>query len=137
MSTETVFGSHSVAIEPGPVVFIRFRGQVTLRDVQDLARITDAHCQGRRFFAINDIQQSTGMDADARKYQIKWIEGHDLGGVAVIGANLLTRGLALLLHNAHRLVSNAAVPLTFHKTEEAARAWIGQQMHDQSAPPSR
>ena len=118
-------GRHEFWYE-GDVFGARFRGPITRRDVELLRQAVEAVAdEHARSYLLVDLQGSTGIDAEARKYLAEWSKAPDRGlvGTAVYGTGIMMRALVTLSLNAVKLLGHQKGELHFVKDEAEARRW--------------
>ena len=118
-------GAHSL-IEEDEIIRMRFSGEISLSDIQQvIARVDAVIARHGGFGVIAEMRDASPLSLEARRYAVRW-ENVRLGfGVAIVGANLVVRTLLSRAISIFR--GDSLARLEFFKSESEAHEWLLQQ----------
>lgn len=117
---------HRLSLE-GDILHIEVVGNLDLEMMKQLVPVYQACITHFGYLLIlMDVGQSSGFDADARRYSVAWTKDFaSVQAAAVYGAPAIVRGLMTLLNRAIFLLSKGtATDLTFVSSQAEGRAWL-------------
>lgn len=121
------FGKHWLRVEPNGVIFLKYQGEISRRDFEELAeRLSPCLAAHDKLWFVCDMAAAGLPDAEARKYAGDWIAQHSAGS-AMFGATLTMRTVGELLRSLSRRLHQVHVPFAYFVTEAEARAWVDEQ----------
>lgn len=128
MSEQQHFGKHWLRVEADGLIFLKYHGNLTLPEIQQLAELVAPVAKEQPdVFMLFDVSEATIIEPEARKFCMKWLSEGNFAGAANFGGSLLARTTGEMLMSALRLVHKLVLPTTFVKTEAEGRAWIAEQ----------
>lgn len=128
MRERSRIGSHRL-FEDGPILMLEVRGVVS--GEQALAATTiykETIAAHGRMLLLLDFSGWVRIELKARKALVEFGReyGH-LGTIAVVGANMFSRGLLIILLNAVRLLSGKDVDVAFFPTQAQGLARLQER----------
>lgn len=128
MSEQQHFGKHWLRDEGDGLIFLKYSGNLTLPEVEQLAElVAEVAKDVPDIFMIFDVTDATTIEPAARRFCMKWLSGGRFAGAANFGGGLVVRTMGEMLMSALRHLRQSALPTTFVKTEAEARQWIADQ----------
>lgn len=107
----------------------RFRGRITRQDMEVLRDALNSVAEKHpRFYLLLDMKDSTGIDAEARRFMATWSREPNRGLVATVlyGIGFAMRTMVTLTLNAIRLLGHVGSDIQFLKDEAEARGWVAE-----------
>lgn len=126
MREKREYGKHELYIEEDTLV-VAPHGVITLAESKLFtAAIEEVMPKHGYYMVLSDLQDSQGMEPDARRYSAQWSVGKPVLGIAMYNERLLAHTLFMLLIKAANIIRRQPVPYASFKTELEARAWLAQ-----------
>ena len=115
-------GRHLVRIE-GDTIWVRYHGSVTVAELAELFELFDSVYQEYGYaMCLGDATHSGIPSAEARRYQADRLRLRVFPSyTALYGANPVVSAIASLTQRAIEMVTKKPTPLSFHRSEAAAR----------------
>lgn len=134
-------GRHLFRIE-GDTVWVRYNGSTTISELTELFELFDSVYQMYGYaMCLGDATHSGIPSAEARRYQAERLKQRVFPShTALYGANSVVSAIASLTQRAIEMVTNKPTPLSFHRTEAAARERLERerpQLQAKAHPPSQ
>ena len=125
MSAWLPIGKHRYAVDQALFVF-EAHGEIDAVEAQQLMELmTGVDAAHGRVLALFDVSLGASMPQESRRLIARWNrKGKPPAPTAVVGANALLHGMAVLLTQAIALLTRRPVPLRFFKNRPEARAWL-------------
>lgn len=120
------YGKHILYIEDDTLV-VSLHGVITLAESKLFtAAVEEVMAKHGYYMVLSNLQESQGIEADARRYSAQWSVGKPVLGIAMYNERLLVHTLFMLLIKAANIIRRQTVPYAYFKTEPEARTWLAQ-----------
>lgn len=121
-------GRHLVRRE-GDTIWMRYRGDLSVTEMAELFEIFDTVYQAYGYaMCLGDATHSSVPSADARRYQAERLKQRVFPShTAIYGASAVVSTLATLTQRAIEMITKKPTPLSFHRTEAAARERLDRE----------
>jgi hypothetical protein len=123
---EYPIGPHTVRIDDDTISIVVVGDCLTEHVVEILGHIEGIGGGRGKFYILADVGRLKNIPPDARRVAGAWRSNGRAGGIAILGATVLSRTLVMLVSRASSLLYSSAKrgEMNFFDTEEAARAWL-------------
>lgn len=117
-------GPNWTSFEAPDVILLFLQGEIALEDAETINRANQTFAKDLPyFFYLINMGGSATLSADVRKSVASALKDLPLCGTAIYNADFKTKVVAkLLLRFVNR--NRADSPISYHPSEEAARAWV-------------
>lgn len=118
-------GPHLIDIH-GDTAFITLHGDFLVAHTRPMLALLEGIGGGEgKFYVLADVKDLNGVQPEARRIASSWSGVGRAQCTAIIGANLVTRTLVLLVSRASTLLTTSRHgEVRFFKTESEAREWV-------------
>jgi hypothetical protein len=94
MMRDWTIGTNTFRFEPPDVLWVKIEGNCSLEEAVLISRLYRELAAVRPFYALNDMQTSTGMDAEARHYMSENVRFEWFRAMIFFNTRLMHRALA-------------------------------------------
>jgi hypothetical protein len=120
-------GTHQLRIEDD-LAYLRINGDINPPDTKGLLEhFQRVHQQKGHLFLLFDAVHAGTISAESRRMFIEWNRTYPIAAVVNFGGGMVQKALAVLLHNAIRIMTKKAPLFAYLATEAEARKWLDEQ----------
>ncbi|PTL79569.1 hypothetical protein [Vitiosangium sp. GDMCC 1.1324] len=127
---EWTLGAHALRFEPPDILWVEFRGAVSLEEAHRLVELYRELSRPRPFFLVSDLREAAVLDQEVRRYFSENTEPEWILAVIYIGARLahkaVARGLLLAAYLTGRADASAMSKVHFVSTNDQARELLAR-----------
>jgi UDP-N-acetylmuramyl pentapeptide synthase len=117
-------GRHTARMD-GDILYLKLMGDLSLAEMDAYIELANqVKEQHSRFFIIDDMAHFGSASPEVRKKVASWFSSCGCVGVALHGASLASRTMALLVIGAMKLFGSYTLPIGFFQTEALAHDWV-------------
>jgi hypothetical protein len=126
-------GKHIARVD-GNILYLQMIGDISLEEIQKYIGLADQlTAEHGSFYIVDDMARFGSAAPEVRKKVASWIAQGACLGAAIYGASLSSRTMTTLILGAMKMMGRHVFPVTFVKTEQEARDWVGFQRHKHAA----
>ncbi|WP_257452087.1 hypothetical protein [Archangium lipolyticum] len=127
---EWTIDSNTLHFEPPDVLWVEFRGVLTLQGATRIVDIYRELGESRPFFMMADMTEAEPLDPETGRYISEHVRSQWLQGIVYIGARLvhkaLARGIVLAAHLTELTDESALAKIHFVSTKDQAQELLFQ-----------
>jgi len=118
----------------GNLLMLTWVGELLPEHVDDIHACLERMQKGHdTLFLLVDATGGTRLGPEARRRAASWHLVHHVKAVSIFGASTTVRAMAYIATALLKIFSpRSAIAVQFHRTEQAARAWLDVRRSDAS-----